>query len=72
MKIKYTEEELDQAAARDIENDIDCNYRQAEEGPFYPERGITKESLIESAERLKILLDKYKGGGMHRAIMNGE
>lgn len=40
----------------DLEVDIRCAERQAEQGPFYPERGITRESLLAYAEKCRLEL----------------
>ena len=43
---RYTASQLSEACRRDLLNDAETAERQAEQGPFYPERGITKESLL--------------------------
>ena len=35
---------------QDLLNDAKCSREQSENGPYFPERGITKESLIKYAE----------------------
>lgn len=45
----YTPEQLADAWKSDLLNDARCATEQAFEGPFYPERGITRESLLACA-----------------------
>lgn len=45
----YTPEELSAAWKVDLLNDAKYSEKQAAEGPFYPEKGITKESLLDYA-----------------------
>ena len=45
MKI-YTPEQLSEAWRADLMNDARCNREQAEVGPYYPSRGITRENLL--------------------------
>ncbi len=41
------------AYKRDLEIDAECAEEQAENGPYYPERGITKESLLAYAKECR-------------------
>ncbi len=43
--MKYDQSQLDDAALADLRADAEQSERQAVEGPFYPDRGITAESL---------------------------
>lgn len=43
--VHYSPAELEAARIADELNDAECAERQAAEGPFFPERGITAESL---------------------------
>ena len=70
--MKYTDEQLDMAAIRDQINDAECAERQAENGPFYPDRGITAESLLQYAKSCRVLAEKYSNGGAHSAVLRGE
>ena len=46
----YTHEQLAEAWRADLLIDARCNREQAESGPFYPKRGITREALLSWAE----------------------
>jgi len=50
---RYAEEELRAAALSDLESDARQAEDQAANGPFYPERGVTGESLREYAEQCR-------------------
>lgn len=50
---KYTNEELESARKADLIADAEFAERQAEEGPFYPERGITRDSLLSYAYKCR-------------------
>ncbi len=43
---RYSPEELVEALRLDYLADAEHSERQAVDGPFYPERGITRESLL--------------------------
>ena len=49
----YTGQELKDAAIADLINDAIQAEDQAENGPFYLERGITKESLLAYAKKCR-------------------
>ena len=53
-KHQYTRQELSETARRDLLNDAECAERQAEQGPFFPERGITRESLLAYAKECRL------------------
>lgn len=70
-KQHYTPEQLDSAAMADLIHDAELAEQQATEGPFYPERDITAESLLAYAADCRAKAAKYVGGGLHKAIMQG-
>jgi hypothetical protein len=70
-KMNYTAEELDDAALADLRSDAEQSERQANEGPFYPERGITAESLLAYAAKCRAAMETYAEGGAHRAVHKG-
>ena len=45
-RANYTQEELDSAALRDLLSDATASEEQAAIGPYYPDRGVTAESLL--------------------------
>lgn len=61
--------ELDAAALADLVNDMHCAERQADEGPFYPDRGITRESLLSYAGKCRLQIAQYANGGAHNAVL---
>jgi len=67
-KQHYTAKELNDFAHQDVLNDAIHAEEQAENGPYYPDKGITKESLLEFAkecrEELKIKNLHMKLAGM--------
>ena len=44
--IKYTQEELADFKIQDLLNDAFVAERQAADGPYYPDKGINRESLL--------------------------
>jgi len=42
----------------DLQSEIENATTQAEQGPYFPERGITKESLLSYAESCKAQLER--------------
>ena len=52
-RTRYTPEELAEAWKMDLINDAICSERQAENGPFYPERGITRETCLQYAAKCR-------------------
>jgi hypothetical protein len=70
--MKYTKKELDQAAIADLISDAKCAERQAVEGPFYPERGITAETLKAYAVKCRSWVALHSAGGAHKAVLNGK
>lgn len=69
---KMTPAELDNAFLSDIRSDMEVSLEQAENGPFYPEKGITPDSLRAYAEKCRAILAKYENGGGHKAAISGE
>jgi len=63
--------DLDLAALQDLRADAIHARAQAAHGPYYPERGITAESLIAYAEKCEAACAKYKNGGAHAAVIRG-
>ena len=58
-------------ARRDLENDAECSERQARDGPYYPDRNITAETLTAYAQDCRAKLAQYAAGGLHNAILKG-
>lgn len=71
-KHHYTPEELDNAAIADLEADARHATEQAADGPHFPERGITRESLEGYAATCRAGIERYKRGGAHRAVLAGK
>lgn len=69
--MKYTESQLDQHALADLIADANAAERQANEGPFYPDRGITRENLLSYAKECRKAASKYAQGGAHEAVLAG-
>ncbi len=65
----YTASQLDLAALQDLAADACSSERQAYEGPFYPERGITRESLLAYAAKCRAKIERYADGGAHKAVL---
>lgn len=70
--VKYTEDELDQAALADLETDIRCAEDQARNGPYYPEKGLTREGLTEYAAKCRAKLERLKAGGAHKDALKAQ
>lgn len=68
-KHHYTPEELDNAAIADLLNDARCAREQAANGPYYPERNITQESLLAYAVKCEGMAERYRDGGAHKAVL---
>ncbi len=68
-KMHYTPEELDAAALADWLADAQHSERQAIEGPFYPDKGITRESCFSYAAECRAKAEKYRQSGAHRAML---
>ena len=66
----YTAEELDNAALLDLLADADSSERQAIEGPFFPDRGITSETLRAYATACRAKAERYRVSGAHKAVLN--
>lgn len=65
----YSRDELDDAALRDLLSDAEGAERQSASGPFYPDRGITAESLSAYAKMCREKADRYALGGAHAAVL---
>jgi hypothetical protein len=63
--------DLDHAALADLRSDAKGAREQALNGPFYPEKGITAESLLAYAERCEKMIEAYSDGGAHNAALRG-
>ena len=46
----YTDEQLADFWRKDLLVDADCARRQAASGPFYPDKGISRQSLLDYAQ----------------------
>lgn len=68
----YTSEELDNAALRDLLSDAESCEAQAIAGPFWPERNITRESLLAYAAKCRAKAERYRNGGAHAATVGAE
>lgn len=62
---------LDNAALADLLADARNAEQQAKEGPFYPDRGITADSLRAYAAKCRAQAEQYKSGGAHAAVLAG-
>jgi hypothetical protein len=51
--VRYTKQELQAAWIDDLLADAEHSEKQAEEGPFFPEKGITRESLLAYAAKCR-------------------
>jgi hypothetical protein len=69
--MKYTESQLDQHALADLLADANAAKRQVSEGIFYPERGITRESLLAYARQCRESAARFANGGAHEAVLAG-
>ena len=67
--MKYTAEQLDGHALQDLLSDEEQAERQANEGPFYPDRNITAESLRAYAALCRAKIDRFANGGAHKGVM---
>lgn len=67
-EMKYSPEDLDNAALLDLLSDAEQSERQAANGPFYPERGITAESCLAYAAKCRATAERYRTGGAHSAV----
>lgn len=71
-KTNYTNEQLDSFALADLLSDAESAEHQAEHGPYYLDKGITKETLQQYAKTTRNTYEKYKQGGAHFTVINGE
>ena len=69
--MRYSQEELNNAALRDLESDARTSREQAEKGPFWPDRGITRESLLAYADKCESDIARLKNGGAHAFVIKG-
>jgi hypothetical protein len=69
---RYTPSELDDAALRDLLSDAEGAERQAKEGPFYPSRGVTAESMQAYAASCRAKIASLRNGGAHLAVLAGD
>lgn len=69
---RYSADELDAFARQDLLSDAAQSEAQAENGPYYPERGITKETLLAYAARCRAAAERYTDGGAHVAVLAGK
>lgn len=60
---------LDEAALADLLSDAESAEMQATTGPFWPDRGITAESLMAYAAKCREKIARYKDGGAHAAVL---
>lgn len=67
-----TQTELDRDALRDLISDAEQSERQAEQGPFFPENGVTREMCLAYAARCREAIERYKDGGAHAAVLAGK
>ena len=67
----YTPAELDDAALQDLISDAERSEELAETGPFYPERGITREMHLRYAAECRAMIERYRNGGAHKAVLSG-
>jgi len=61
---------LDSAALRDLLSDAVSAEAQAADGPFYPDRGITRESLLAYAANCRAKAERFRDGGAHAASVS--
>jgi hypothetical protein len=69
--MKYTPKQLDEMALADLLNDARCAAEQSENGPYYPESGLTKETLLAYSRKCYARADLYRNGGAHIAVLEG-
>ena len=67
----YSINELDAFAIDDLIIDMERSLNQSANGPFYPEIGVTAESLRAYAEECRLNIERYAKGGAHRAALRG-
>jgi hypothetical protein len=70
-RMHYTPAELDAFALDDLMRDMQNAINQSANGPYYPERGITQESLRAYAEECRVKIERYSDGGAHAAVVRG-
>ncbi len=62
--------ELDAAALSDLLIDASEARKQAANGPFFPERGITRESCLAYAAKCEAQAAQWAKGGAHNGVLN--
>jgi hypothetical protein len=67
MRPSQTSLEFD--ALQDMLSDARQSDKQAVNGPFYPERGITAESLAAYAAECFAKASRFANGGAHKAAL---
>lgn len=70
-KMHYTPAEFDAFALDDLMRDMQHVINQAANGPYFPEIGITQESLRQYAEECRVRIERYSNGGAHAAVLRG-
>jgi len=71
MTLNSEQRILDEPALADLQRDVDQSEHQAALGPYYPERGVTAESLRAYAAKCRGAIEKYRAGGAHEAVVRG-
>lgn len=67
----YTTAELDAFALDDLRRDAEQCEKQAVDGPLYPDRDITAESLRAYAARCREVMAECASGGAHARALAG-
>ena len=68
-RMHYTPAELDAMAILDWLADAESSERQAEQGPFFPDKGITRESCLAYAASCREKAERFKFGGAHKEML---
>ncbi len=61
-------DKLDREALKDLRADARFAEKQAKNGPYYPDRGITADSLRAYAAHCRKQAEQYAKGGAHNAV----
>ena len=72
MKTIYTPRQLDNHAMNDLLNDAKQSEAQSINGPFFPELGITADSLKRYAAECRATAEKHSNGGLHDVVINSK
>ncbi len=67
--MRYTAQELDSHALGDLLSDAEQAESQAINGPFYPDRNITPESLRAYASLCRAKIALFANGGAHKGVL---